>query len=765
MRRLLGEQLEDRRLLSSDSGAFFGFGSVTASFAPDDTKIGFRTSELESAFDAKFGAGQWKPVIERAIQTWARAAELNIGFVDDSGADAGVYGPTQGDGRFGDIRIFGVSLGQEVWAEAISENARAAGTWAGDIIFNVDADWRSLLDLETVALHEFGHVFGLKHSDDPNSPMNAHGPSALAVPTATDIAILQSLHGHRDPDPTEGNKGNDSVDEAHRIKGSEAPGTITNDDFDGSQVWLQFGDLLDADDVDVFEIHIDDAYSGPLAVNLRTEGLSLAKLRVELIDRDETVLVAGSVAQDFGGETTLTLGAVEAGEKLFIRVTASTDAFWSQGDYAITISHPLSLVNEQAEIAEWGNLVHRWYFDSRGAKRGFSYHLKGLGTDGYLDDDAHLDDGLVNARDLLAAIDSGERTVYSAVGSVTDLTDIDHFRFKTPKTMNVGSKLLVHLESLDINTLVPSVSVLAGNGAVLDAELLSVGYGSTQLLLHNLEADTDYVVRLDSTGVDARHRTGNYSLRLELSPTLESNDVFAVGTIDPNTSAISQTLYLAIPQVITFSLESTLVSGNITEETQATFQLFDHQRQLLHNIVAPLASMRSLPGVLLDAGEYYLQISAVTNESVQPAIDVRLSGTRPTDPIGPLVAPVDSQPIYTCDVGGDFCFPDGTESTTPSHVGPGPLIPLPPPPPAPLPPPPDAFFWGNDVNVSTNFRNPNDTNGDGMVSPVDVLLIVNFINSNGSGSFPIQFAGYIDTNADGVISPIDVLLVINQLNG
>ncbi len=763
------EQLEDRKLLTGDSGAFFGFGNITASFAPDNTQIGFRKSELHAAFDARFGVGQWEPIIERAIQTWAREAEINIGFVADNGAAAGVYGPSQGDGRFGDIRIFGVSLGQDVWAEAINENARQAGTWAGDIVFNVDANWRNLQDLETVAIHEIGHVLGLDHSTDPNSPMNSHGPSTFASPTATDIALLQALHGPRDDDPTEGDKGNDSLKEAHRIKGNEADESESNDDFNGSQIWLQFGDLKAARDVDVYEIHTASNYNGPLAIAVRTRGLSLARIGVEVLDRNEHRLAGGSIDASMGGQARYELPQITAGEKYFIRISALDDAFWAQGDFAITVGTPSKLSSENQEIVQWSDMVHRWYFDSRGAKRGFSFHLQAANQDGYSDDDHHLDDEASHARILTPTLMSDARIIYSTVGSVTDLIDVDYLRFSTPKLLVADSKMLVNLESLELNRLVPEISVLRSDNTPLEVELLSVGYGATRLLIHNVSADTQYLIRMDSTDVDAAHRTGNYALQLELSSALVSNDEFAVGQISDQNTAIDQTLYVAIPQVITFSLASSLNSeslnsGALADATQATFQLFDNQRNLLHNIVAPLGKMRSLPGVLLDAGEYFIQVSAVSSAPSMPLIDVRLSGTRPSDPIGPLIANVDSEPIYTCETGGDFCFPDGTESPHPSHVGPGPVLPLPPPPPAPMPPPPDNFFWSNDLVFATNPRDTMDASGDGIVSAQDALLIINYLNSYGSGSFPSQFVGYIDTNADRIISPIDVLLVINALN-
>ncbi len=67
-----------------------------------------------------------------------------------------------------------------------------------------------------------------------------------------------------------------------------------------------------------------------------------------------------------------------------------------------------------------------------------------------------------------------------------------------------------------------------------------------------------------------------------------------------------------------------------------------------------------------------------------------------------------------------------------------------------------------------NQSNRLDVNADGSVSPLDVLIIVNFLNFAGASSIPV--AGleapppYRDVNGDNFISPLDVLEVINFIN-
>jgi hypothetical protein len=67
---------------------------------------------------------------------------------------------------------------------------------------------------------------------------------------------------------------------------------------------------------------------------------------------------------------------------------------------------------------------------------------------------------------------------------------------------------------------------------------------------------------------------------------------------------------------------------------------------------------------------------------------------------------------------------------------------------------------------------PHDVDGNEQVTPLDVLVLINWINAQGSGpmsSLPSEAAddsfAFVDVNGDNSISPIDVLVVINYLNG
>lgn len=763
-RSLRLEQLEKRDLFARDSTAFGGYGSLTFSIAPDGTHVGNEVSSLQSDFNQVAPTAQWQQAIARAFQKWSVNANINIGNVADNGDASGVYGPTRGDERFGDIRVTGFDYATDTSAEAVSENSRAVGTWAGDVFFNTAVNWKDLNSIEAVALHEVGHILGLDHNDDPLSPMHVHGPSGALELTNQDILNLQAIHGARHPDPNEGGNGNDSIARASRIKGSTDDTTVL-EGFSGNQVWIQFGDLHNANDRDVYEIRTALNYSGPLSVELRTAGLSLAKLDAEITDRNGNVLAQSQMSGDFGGVSVLTLNQTTPDGKYYLQVHAGSDRFWASGGYSITIANPTRLEADANAISEWTRNAHRWYYDSDRAKDGFSYQLVPISSDGPETDDQHTDDTISKSVAIPLALTTDTRIVYQAVGTISDLVDIDHYRVTAPKVLNGKNELVVDLESLQAGGLVPSVQLFDSRGVAIKAEVRVQGYGQTQLVLANILPEEVIIIELKSVSVADEFKTGSFSLNATFSSPSEKPELLVSGNVRTGTGTIEREWYVARPQLFGLSLEGLTASQSI--DGNVWVSVFDDQRRLVTGLVAPLNSLRSAPGVFLDPGTYYFQIAAESSSAIPADVAVRFMVERPSKPIGPLLGGTAVQPMFLCPGSTtQYCYPDSpTPTATTQLVGLPPTVPLPAPSRTPVRPSPSSWYWSNNF-LPTNPSNARDVSGNGTVDPLDVLVVINAINSIGFGPVPAppQFLGHLDVNANGLIDPLDALIVINFLN-
>ncbi len=71
------------------------------------------------------------------------------------------------------------------------------------------------------------------------------------------------------------------------------------------------------------------------------------------------------------------------------------------------------------------------------------------------------------------------------------------------------------------------------------------------------------------------------------------------------------------------------------------------------------------------------------------------------------------------------------------------------------------------IENSTPFHNdsfPFDVDGSGEVTPLDALLIINYISENGAGEIGAFVPEFVDVNGDGLVTPLDILLVLNALD-
>ena len=224
-RRLKVESLESRMMLNGDSGWISG-PVLTVSLAPDGTEVAGQVSDLFSELGA-LDQDRWQDAVRQAFQTWAKYISTDVSLVNDSGDPFGIAGPTQGDPRFGDVRIAAVPLANDVIAISVPHDELISGTWAGDVLLNSNAHFSTVSELYSIMLHEAGHVLGLGHSDNPASPMYFHGISSATIPTAQDIADLHSVYGTPAGDdqedvesPVESTHDDDALDSAEHTGAS-----------------------------------------------------------------------------------------------------------------------------------------------------------------------------------------------------------------------------------------------------------------------------------------------------------------------------------------------------------------------------------------------------------------------------------------------------------------------------------------------------------------------------------------------------------------
>lgn len=747
------EALEPRLTMNGDS-EWHSAQSLTLSFAADGTSVSGQANQMDAVM-IQAGIPNWRQTVISAFQTWAQAANINVGLVTDNGQALGIQGQAHNDGRFGDIRIAGIPLSLDTYGEAIPESRTMAGTWSGDVIFNTNAPWTSEADLFAVALHEAGHVFGLDHSVDPLSPMFKHGIAATSGPTTADVSAIQSLYGPRKDDVYDAAQPNSTIAKSSRIPHSEAV-----DGYTGQTPLIVYGDLLNTSDKDVFELPVLTGYHNGLTFDLVTRGISFLSAKFSVMDRNGNILDQVTTTDHSGSKVSLHITSATEG-KYYLKVETASSDIYASGSYAIVTKYDTLLTTPQDTIDRVTLEGFQWQARTDDSLATVdTRNLLSTGTV-VLSNDSHQDDSTSTATILKPSVDTSARRAFQVVGTISDSTDLDLYRIRSQNSPSSTRGLTILIESLEFGGLVPSITVLDKTGVVMPVTMITSGNGEVLLRVSGIEQNKDYFVQIAS----GYQSTGNYAMVAtfdDIAPTRTSVVTDSLSATEP---VHDSTLFVARPQLISFALQSSSASASASSSAiWAT--IFDESHRTVAFLGSEIGGYRSSNAILLQPGTYFVQVESRDASGQNPTdAQFQFFMDHISDPVGPPVLPPGTQPAFGYDPAtGLFTYPGQIPTASPVVIVP-PLAPVPPPPTDLVPIPLNHWFWAPDF-LPTNPSDPLDASGDGFVTPIDALLVINFLNSVGGGSDPTgpRISSYLDTSADGFISPIDVLLVINRLN-
>lgn len=660
------EALESRLLLDGDGFLTGTDVHLSLSFAGDGTEIAGQTNSLAATFDAIAPTSVWQDAILRAFQTWAIETNGDIGVTSDSGDPFGSPGPSQKDLRFGDIRIGAIDMSPEIGAVSVPVDGLVSGTWFADVVFNSAYDYQSLSDIYAIALHEAGNVFGLEDSSDPSSPLFTGGAPTGLPPTATDIASLQQLHGQRFPDANEFDDevtDNDSFANATEMKLLKFEETEEDDDDnkEGSAPSIIYGDITSATDRDFFELETPGDYFGDVTIQVRSRGVSLLAPHVRIYSESEQVLSQAVSFSNTGDELTLQIPAVSPGETYYLEVTGANAGLFGIGGYSLVAIFDGINEVDQSTIDSLAGGQYR-FLEQDDFEEFFD-----ADDDDLLGDDLHTNDTSLTATELETTAGFLEANRYEFVGSISDSTDVDYYRFKSPDTAAPALDVMtVLVRSLDDGGLVPLLSVFDSNSQPVTSTILANGGGDYIIQVDGALADEDYEIRVEANDPSGPFNTGNYNLAITFGSQATQLSPMSAGSVGNGTTQNIHTLYVGQPQLFHIALQ--VDNAAVTAPTALIATIKNDLGEPVYQIAAQPGETRSREAVLLAPGVYTVEIVPFSLDgSTPPQLTYALLGSSISDPFVGDPNDPNAHPFACTQPGleGFFCYPGDFVSPDP----------------------------------------------------------------------------------------------------
>ena len=641
-RMALPEYLEPRLPLSADGVLWGADARLTLSFAPDGTTVDGQSSQLFAKFDTLAPTDQWQNAILKGFQNWAQHTNSDIGLVADDGSEFGIAGSRHNDPRFGDVRVGSIPLGDDLFAVSVSFDELIDGTWAGELLFNSQADIQTIDQVLTIAAHEAGNIFGLEDSTDPASPLYDAAVPTSAIPTPTDIANLQSLLGSRSGDIF-------AIEEYETgpLGFIKLPVYKSATDVDAAAPTVAFADISAVGEVDVFEHLIEKDYASGLTIRVVTSGISQLAPSLEVRDPAGTLNIS-SIGQTTAGDDVVIAFSVGAGVTNLVLEVSSTEADSSGiGGYSVVISYDGL---NQVSAASLDAFVHQ-------SLRLVEIHdLKEYFEDGeqlFANDDYGSDDLPGTEVELETAPGFVDGTRFQIAASIETEGDIDRYSVVSPDSLPTGADAaVIGLHSANIGSFIGQLQVYDETGSVVPHSIIVHNEQQLLVQLSDVGLEGNYIIEVQAAP-DSVSAVGGYELVAQFGTTPVERETFVSGRLRRAFGVRSHDLRVNRPQLFQFGLQA---SSAADHDSVLQLTIRNAADQVVLQLNTQVGDIQTA-SVLLDQGSYSIRVEASQIGADWKPVNYALIGAAVDDPLGPRLNDNTEDPYDFDDAGpGQFFF-------------------------------------------------------------------------------------------------------------
>jgi hypothetical protein len=635
---------------SPDNGLWDTPSRLTFSFVPDGTLVSdYYESSLFNSFRRLLDTEELTRTLGDAFQTWARETSINFGQRTDSGEPLGIAGLSQGDPRFGDIRIAAIPLQEDVLAVALPFQLGMSGTWSGDILFNANASFSSPEQFYAVALHEIGHSLGLPHTQQSGDVM--HPGEFNTTLSRNDLRALRTRYGAArmlDQYDADGDN-NNNQESATRIR---LAGSLK-----GSIPLIAYGDIASPEDLDYYELQIYSGYTGPVSFRVVSDGISQLAPEVSVLDVNGNHLGFTSSSSLNGDDLLITVTPND--DQLFLRIRGAAIAERRVGSYSVAALFDND-VSYDAAVLESTLRRDLWTLKQSDVHTIFSE------PEPRFNDDLHTNDTPLTATDLDPQPGVLAENRFRVQAVISDAVDLDYYRVRASAEATTLTATLTSLEQLG---LVGRLEFLDNQFSALNARVINHGNGRLIMEVDGIQPGDDYFIGVVADRPGEMFDTGNYNLDLSFRATATQLETFAEGHLTLVQPQSIHTLFVAETRLFNLGIESDFSA--VYEDQAVWMTIYRDDGEIVHRAVTRPGEFRTANSVVLQPGTYSIRATLAFSpaSSVPPSLrksrmDYRILGTSIGDPIGPELITSGRQPFRKCDPAtNEYCYPGDRHSS------------------------------------------------------------------------------------------------------